>query len=222
MSLRAVTLVPTPLLRLGWVGLVLGTALAGSVAEGRAQPAVKVLEDFQATNEAGFPEGWEAQRNKDRAQESYRVTSADDGAFLAAKDATQRVFKRIAWDPAQFPIISWTWRLKALPESKPDPVAAVYVSLDTDLFVIPVATKYSWSLTRPVGSTTDGGFFGASEIVLRSGAEPLGEWVEERVNAYADFKRLHDHEPAPEAWGISILAGPGVEIDFGPLTAHAE
>ncbi|MGH7208559.1 MAG: hypothetical protein ACREIL_04145, partial [Nitrospiraceae bacterium] len=65
----------------------------------------------------------------------------------------------------------------------------------------------------------EGGLFGASEIVLRAGAQPVGEWVEERVNAYEDFKRIHQHDPAAQAWGISLLGGPGVEVDFGPIAA---
>lgn len=197
-------------------------ALGGAGAPPQADVAGKVLEDFQNVDESGFPVPWEAQRSKTRAQESYHVEKEGDGRFLSAKAADQRVFKRIAWDPRRYPVITWRWRLKSTPPEGTDPIASVYVSLDTDLFVIPVATKYSWSGHRPKGDTTDGGFFGASEIVIRSGPQPVGEWVEERVNAYQDFKRLHDHEPAPEAWGISLLAGPGVEIDFGPITARAE
>jgi hypothetical protein len=67
----------------------------------------------------------------------------------------------------------------------------------------------------------EGGFFDASEIVQRTGPQPVGEWVEERVNAYEDFKRIHKHEPADQAWGISLLGGPGVEIDFGPIAVSA-
>jgi hypothetical protein len=78
-----------------------------------------------------------------------------------------------------------------------------------------------WSATKPVGTIAEGGVFDASEIVLRSGAQPIGEWVEERVNAYEDFKRIHKHEPADKAWGISLLGGPGVEIDFGPIMVSA-
>ena len=37
------------------------------------------------------------------------------------------------------------------------------------------------------GEVKDGGFFGAAEVVLRSGKEPVGEWIEEEVNAYKDF-----------------------------------
>lgn len=204
----------------GLLPLALGLGWTGSPL--RADVPVKVLEDFRTQDERGFPVQWEAQRSKTRAQKTYRIESEGEGAFLSAKEADQRVFKRIAWDPKQYPVITWRWRLKSTPPEGTEPIASVFVSLDTDLFVIPVATKYSWSGRKPEGETTDGGFFGASEIVIRSGADPIGEWVEERVNAYEDFKRLHDHEPAPEAWGISLLAGPGVEIDFGAITARAE
>jgi hypothetical protein len=63
--------------------------------------------------------------------------------------------------------------------------------------------------------------FSGSEIVVQSGTKALGQWFEERVNVYEDFKRIHQHEPAARAWGISIIAGPGVEIDFGPMVASA-
>lgn len=61
--------------------------------------------------------------------------------------------------------------------------------------------------------------FSGSEIVVRSGTKEIGQWFEERINVYDDFKRIHEHEPAAKAWGISIIAAPGVEIDFGPLIA---
>jgi hypothetical protein len=98
-------------------------------------------------------------------------------------------------------------------------VAVIYASLDTDLLFIPVFTKYVWSATKAEGTLTEGGMFSGSEIVVQGGLTPLDEWVEERVNVYEDFKRIHQHEPAAKAWGISIFAGPGVEIDFGPITA---
>ncbi|HJU04513.1 MAG TPA: DUF3047 domain-containing protein [Nitrospiraceae bacterium] len=176
------------------------------------------LEDFKQKDEHGFPVGWRAQRSETKAKEAYRINSGNGMAFLTAKAADQRVYKKIAWDPKATPIVTWRWRLKSVPTGA-DPIAAVFLSLDTDLMVIPVATKYLWSATKPVGTLTEGGVFDASEIVLRSGAQPVGEWVEERVNAYEDFKRIHKHEPADKAWGISLLGGPGVEVDFGPITA---
>ncbi len=208
------------------LGLLI-TVGTGSVSV-PAEPATRlVLEDFAAKDEQGLPKGWKAQRNETKAREAYRVQSEPGLSFLAAKHADQRLFKRMGWEPKAWPIVTWRWRLKpgimgkTPPSAAEDVIAAVFLSLDTDLLVIPVATKYVWSLTKAKGTTTEGGLFSASEIVLRTGASPVGEWVEERVNAYEDFKRFHGHEPAKEAWGISLLGGPGVEVDFGPIVASS-
>jgi hypothetical protein len=175
-----------------------------------------ILEDFRQTGDNGLPVGWKAQRSESRAKEAYSLSSDGEMTYLSAKGADQRVYKKIAWDPKASPIVTWRWRLKAVPAGA-EPLAAVFVSLDTDLMFIPVVTKYVWSSTKPVGALTEGGVFDASEIVLRSGPLPMGEWVEERVNAYEDFKRIHQREPAEKAWGISLLGGPGVEVDFGSI-----
>ena len=128
-------------------GALLLAVPAQAVAESRAV----ILEDFGSQNQQGFPLGWEAQRNITRAQQAYTIRTSEDGPFLAAEQADQRVFKRIAWDPKAMPMVTWKWRLKAAPPKDSDPVAAVFVSLDTDLFFIPVATKYVWSLTKAEG-----------------------------------------------------------------------
>lgn len=206
--------------RLVIVILALALFLPATLVKGAAQPVGRiVLEDFQAKDAQGFPSGWKAQRNESRARETYRISAEGDLNFLSARGADQRVYKRIAWDPRATPIVTWRWRIKSVP-AQADLIAAVFISLDTDLLIIPVATKYVWSGTKPVGTVTEGGVFDASEIVLRSGPRPVGEWIEERVNAYEDFKRIHKHEPAEKAWGISLLAGPGVEVDFGPIAVE--
>lgn len=182
-----------------------------------------VLEDFQQRETDGFPAEWqnESGRSEARARESYKVRSDQEGSFLAVRNADQRIKKKkIDWDPKASPILTWRWRLLKAPDGA-DPIAIVYVTLDTDLMFIPVFTKYVWSGTRPDGAMTEGGMFSGTEIVVQSGPKPIGEWVEERVNVYEDFKRIHNHEPAPKAWGISLFAGPGVDIDIGPLTVSA-
>lgn len=207
------------------MGLVAVTATLVLVhgSEVIGQPAGRiVLEDFTSKDQDGFPKDWKAQHSEVKAKPVYTVQTEGGQSFLAARKADQRVYKRaIDWNPKTMPILTWRWRLKAAPAGA-EPVAAVFVSLDTDLMVIPVSNKYVWSATKPKGTVTEGGMFGASEIVIRSGPQPVGEWVEERVNAYSDFKQIHKHEPADKAWGISLLGGPGVEVDFGPLVVSAE
>ncbi len=200
--------------------LGLSVAAGGTFAEEGSSIESLVIEDFQKADQEGFPEGWEAQRSLASAKKTYALARDEGVSFLEAKAATQRVYKRIVWDPRKHPIVTWRWRAKAVPKDA-DLIAAVYISLDTDLMVIPVATKYVWSSRKTKGTVTDGGLFGATEIVARSGDSLIGEWIEERVNAYEDFKKVHQHEPAPKAWGISLLGGPGVEVDFGPLNAFS-
>lgn len=188
---------------------------------GYAEGQVLALEDFTAKEADGFPSAWEHenQRSQSKGREAYKVQSENGVNFLSAKDAGQRIKKKkIEWDPKAYPVLTWRWRLVKAPTGT-EPLAAIYASLDTDLLFIPVFTKYVWSATKPEGTLTEGGMFSGSEIVVQSGTNALGQWFEERVNVYEDFKRIHRHEPAAKAWGISIIAGSGVEIDFGPMTA---
>ena len=181
-----------------------------------------LIEDFSQPDENGFPQNWDAQRSKVTAQETYVIAQDNGVSFLQSKNASQRVYtKNMSWDPRTHPILTWRWRVRAVEEGAAF-IAAVYPSLDTDLMFIPVNTKYVWSVDQPVGTTKEGGMFGSTEVVIRSGAEPTGEWVEERINVYEDFKEIHQHEPAPKAWGISLLGGPGVEVDFGSLAVHPQ
>jgi hypothetical protein len=189
----------------------------------QAGAPVVVLEDFRSKDPDGFPTYWkgEGARSQEAARRAYKIQAEGEQAFLSARQADQRVHKKIAWDPRTHPILTWKWRLKAAPAGA-EPIAAVFASLDTDLMVIPVSDKYVWSSAKPKGTMTEGGLFSASEIVVRAGAQPVGEWIEERVNAYEDFKKIHKHEPGVQAWGISVLAGPGVEVDFGSIAVSAE
>jgi hypothetical protein len=204
------------------VGLVMcvSVAMAGMVS---AQNQSLVLENFQAKETDGFPSNWEHenQRSQSKGRDAYKVQAENGVNFLAAKDAGQRIKKKkIDWDPKAFPVLTWRWRLQKATTDN-EPIAAIYASLDTDLMFIPVFTKYVWSATKPEGTLTEGGMFSGSEIVVQSGTKDVGQWFEERVNVYEDFKRIHQHEPAPKAWGISIIAAPGVEIDFGSIVASA-
>jgi hypothetical protein len=180
-----------------------------------------VLEDFQAKEADGFPSKWghEEMRSESKGRAAYKVVTENGNNYLAVKDAGQRIKnKKIDWDPKAYPVLTWRWRINKVPEGT-DQVGAIFVTLDTDFMLIPVWTKYLWSAAKPEGTLSEGGMFSGAEIIVQSGTKELGKWIEERVNVYEDFKRIHQHEPAPIAWGISITASSGVEIDFGPMIA---
>jgi len=206
--------------------LAVGLVVCGSVlmtGAVTAQNQTLVMEDFQTKDAEGFPLNWEHenQRSQSKGRDAYKVQTENAVNFLAVRDAGQRIKKKkIDWDPKAYPILTWRWRLQKATTDN-EPVAAIYASLDTDLMFIPVFTKYVWSVTKPEGTLTEGGIFSGSEIVVQSGTKAVGQWFEERVNVYEDFKRIHKHEPAAKAWGISIIAASGVEIDFGSIVASA-
>ncbi len=203
-------------------GLIVVLGFGVPVVSVPAVPVGVLLEDFRHPDEEGFPRGWEGSRSTVTAKEAYTIHHEGDTAFLKGAGANQRVYTRaIEWNPQTHPVLRWRWRLHSVPENA-DFFVALFANLDTDLLFIPVSTKYVWSDRKRQGAVTDGGLFSAAEVVIRSGRHPLGTWVEEEVNAYEDFRKIHQHDPAPRAWGISLQSGPGVEVDFGTIEVSAE
>jgi hypothetical protein len=181
-------------------------------------PAEQVLEDFSKGEPDGFPQGWQTSRSEAATRKAYVIQREGEQSFLRTKgvDDQMRIKRRVVWDPKAYPVITWRWRLRSAPQGQ-DLIATVFITLDTDLLFIPVFTKYAWHSSGTVGALTEGGMFSGAEIVVRTGVQPVGQWVEERINAYADFLKIHKHEPSPQAWGISLVTGPGVELDFGSI-----
>ncbi len=178
-----------------------------------------VLEDFSSLDERGLPKGWIAQKETPDPAQVYQVRKEGDRVYLAASGRPNRLFKKIKWNPNQYPFLSWKWRIKNVPtDSQKERRAAVYVSLDRDFFGIPKITKYLWSSLAPVGQEISGGFTAASTIVVRSGPAQAGEWITETINVLEDFKRLHGGVPSNEAYGIGVMTS--LEADFADFVAH--
>lgn len=193
-------------------------AVAAGPSASSSTPVELVVEDFSQGDADGFPQGWQASRSEAATRKAYVIHRDGAQSFLRTTGINDqmRIFKRVAWNPKDYPIVTWRWRLRSAP-SGDGPLAAVFVSLDTDILVIPVSTKYLWAAQGNVGAIKEGGFLGAAEVMVRAGSHLIGQWVEERVHAYEDFLKIHKHEPAPQAWGISLVTGPGVELDFGRI-----
>lgn len=189
-------------------------ALAGPNAA-RAEIRGTLIEDF-----ASFPRDWKIKDDNPRAAEIYRVLSDDEGPYLAARVGPRpgvRIFKYVSWDTRKFPIVTWKWRLKSFPADKRRAIA-FYVSIHRDALGIPTVVKYLWSTREPVGTVRPGGFFGATEIVIQSGASAdPNAWVSARVDAVADFQQIYGEEPSPEGVGIGVTVGMGLEADIADV-----
>src|SRR2546422_7973326 len=145
----------------------------GEVTNGQStSTSLQVLEDFSKAEQDGFPVGWQASRTESVTRKAYVVARDGEQSVLRTKgvDAQTRIFKRAGWNPKEYPIPTCRWRLRGAPSSS-EICAGVFVSLDTDLLIIPVSTKYAWASAGTVGRIKEGGIFGAAEVVVRSGPQ---------------------------------------------------
>jgi hypothetical protein len=169
------------------------------------------VEDFEGYLVQSFPEKW--QRRSEAARKIYRVESEDGNHFLHAhadKEAMQIGLQQLI-DPAKFRRLRWRWRVHALPQGadertaeKHDAAAQVYVVFDNQY--LPRVIKYIWSAGLPEGTSFTNPLYGRGRvIVLRSASAGKGEWHQETVDFYQDYKRLFGEEPG-RVQGIGILS----------------
>lgn len=174
-----------------------------------------VLEDFSSTPVGSLPEGW-GWRSKDRNKPKlYEVRSDGKHAYLAAQDSGASVvlIKSTHWNPREFPIVTWCWRADVLPPGGDerfghtnDSAAGVYVIYSQNWIGVPKQIKYVWSTTLPVGTVDRRDKWGRPYFfVLESGAENLGKWVFEQVDAYENYNRVYGGKPKKRTIGLAIL-----------------
>ena len=179
--------------------------------------AAIIIEDFDSSVMGGFPLAWKAWRGDDGlARNTYKVLEENGNRYLhAADDGSSIIIRKELgeWDANEYPVLSWRWRAKTLPEggderigSRNDSSVAVYVVLDQNFIGVPKTLKYVWSTTLPVGTYHRRDGIGRPHVmVLESGEEKLGRWVEESVDVHADYVRIFGKKPPRNAVGIGIL-----------------
>jgi Protein of unknown function (DUF3047) len=186
------------------------------------------LEDFEGYPVQDFPEKW--RRRSEAARKIYRIESENGNRFLHAyadKQAVQIGLEQV-FDPAKFRRLRWRWRVHALPQGaderaaeKHDAAAQVYVVFDNQY--LPRVVKYIWSRGLPAGLGFTNPLYGRGRvIVLRSGSSGKGEWHQETVDFYHDYKRLFGEAPG-RVQGIGILSssdstGSVVSADYDDFT----
>jgi len=187
-----VTIVLLPLFLLGFF------SLASILAE---EPRVeRMVEDFSSFKDGTFPEGWKSRGGE--GSEVYTVRSNNE-AYLEARaiGSAVTIAKEFEYNLKEYPFLKWQWRVLEYPQGGDeryketgDSAAAIYVIFEGRFR--PDNVKYVWSASLPLGTTTESPYSSKTKIVvLRNQSSPLGEWVSEGVNVYADYKRLFGQEP---------------------------
>ena len=210
--------IPKPPQLTGFISSLMPThAWADMLQSSRNSMSSIVVDDFDNIPSGSFPTQWKAWRGDDElARNLYSVQEEEGNRYLkASDDGTSIIIRKEMddWNPREFPILSWRWRARGLPENgderigeKNDSAVAVYVVLDQNFFRIPKTLKYVWSTTLPIGTEhRREGIGRPNVIVLETGPGKLGEWVTESVNVYEDFIRNFGKKPPKSAIGIGVL-----------------
>lgn len=140
--------------------------------------------------------------------------------------------KEVRIDPREYPIVRWRWKVDNLLKTADvttkdgdDYPARVYITFEYDpdkvgfgkkakykagrlIFGdIPIAAiNYIWDANAPQGLFVDNAYTDfAKMIVVRSGAQGLGVWVEEERNIHEDYKKAFGGEP-PMISGVAIMS----------------
>jgi len=139
---------------------------------------------------------------------------------------------KIAIDPTTHPILKWRWKVSNIIESADlktkdgdDYPARIYVTFEYDPEKLsgwqsfkaelyksvngeypPLAVlNYVWDNKHDTNTMTDNAYTDRVKmIVVRSGKDKLGEWVNQERNIYEDYKRAFGEAPG-KITGIAIM-----------------
>jgi Protein of unknown function (DUF3047) len=186
-----------------------------------------MLDTFEQARPRQFPARWHVRGDRHQAEQIYQVRVEADNHFLHAQAASQAIQVGIVQELSSqaFPRLRWRWRVHQLPPggderrtATHDSAAAVYVVFDNR--TLPRVLKYVWSTTLPHGTQlTNPQYWRAKIIVVEHGTAGLGQWRQETVNVYADYKALFGEEPGA-VQGIGVMSSSShtrsvVSADYG-------
>lgn len=166
-------------------------------------------------DEKGIPIGWDLELYENHHE--IKLELFRNGRFairLASNESSFGLHKVVEVDLKEFPILTWWWKVDRLPEAGDarakdtnDQAAQVYVIFPHPLFKMRSPTLgYYWDSNAPEGTVTDGysPITPNKNIVLRSGKQQLGKWVQERRNVAEDYVRLFGKNSLPKVGRVAI------------------
>lgn len=182
-----------------------------------------------------LPEGWKPLTFKKvpKPTQYELVKDGETVVVKATSDAAASgLTKEVSIDPKEYPFVRWRWKVENLLQrsdvtrkSGDDYPARLYITFAYEpdkvslgkklkytagqvLFGdIPIgALNYIWETRTPVGTILDNAYTDfAQMIVVESGPQKVGLWVDEERNIYEDYKKAFGEEP-PMINGVAIMS----------------
>ena len=187
-----------------------------------------------ATEGTITPIGWEPLIfKKDPRQTRYDLVVEDNISVIRAISdrSASGLTRKISIDLKEYPIVQWRWKVSNLIKNSDvhskkgdDYAARLYIAFAYDpktvglwkrskyqagrlLFGdIPIAAiNYIWETKAPIETFIDNAYTDfVKMIVVESGEQKVGQWVEEERNLYEDYKKAFGETP-PRVNGVAIM-----------------
>lgn len=164
-------------------------------------------------NAASPPEDWQVEEFAGSAR--FRVDQVGETGVvrLESEASSFGLHRDVEMDLAEFPYITWTWRVDVLPKGgdvrrreADDQAAQLYIVFPK--FPAMVRSRvlgYVWDAKAPAGSSLVSVNTPLAKImVVESGPAKAGRWIEMTRNVLEDYRRLFDEEP-PRVGKVSVL-----------------
>ncbi|MEO6110583.1 MAG: DUF3047 domain-containing protein [Nitrospiraceae bacterium] len=220
---------------LQFVLILIGLLIAPVVARAESPSTIEVGKFSSWMVGQAMPDGWKPLTFKKIPKHtSYEVVKEGESVVVKAmSDASASgLTKEVRIDPKEYPIIRWRWRVENLLKRSDvnrkdgdDYPARLYVTFEYDpektsfskkltykagraIFGdIPIgALNYIWETKTRIGTIVENAYTNfAQMIVVESGPQKVGIWVDEERNIYEDYKRAFGEEP-PMINGVAIMS----------------
>ncbi len=184
--------------------------------------------------EGHLPTDWKPWILKNVKRHSTYKEVPDDGGTVkaVANGSASGLMRRIAIDPAEYPIMEWRWKVGGILEEadisrkeKNDSPARVYVSFAYDIKKVGLverlkyraakllyskslplrAISYTWANKTPKGSILPMPYTGwFKQVVAGNAASPINTWVAEKRDVYEDYRKAFGEDPAAIT-GVAIM-----------------
>ena len=155
---------------------------------------------------------WEVKEFK--GQTRYQPAQEDGRAVIKAqsKASASGLFKKVDLDPAKYRYLAWSWKIAGTvtggdekTKAGDDYAARGYVVFPGRFFWQTRAINYIWANKLPKGEFVPNAFTGnAMMLAVESGPVRSGQWIQEKRDILADYRRLFGEDPR-EIGAIAIM-----------------
>jgi hypothetical protein len=216
------------------LALAFGLVLLPAAVVAQSGSILEVGKFSAAKEGADLPDGWKPLTFPKVPRHTTYSLVKDGSAVVvkaASNSSASGLTKAITIDPKEYPIVRWRWKVDNLLKASDvttkegdDYPARLYVTFQYDpdkvgfgkkakykagklIFGdIPIAAiNYVWDAKASQGLFIDNAYTDfAKMVVIRSGAQGIGSWMEEERNIYEDYQKAFGGEP-PMINGVAIM-----------------